>query len=88
MHGARIAAEVVGNPELFDEWKSEMEYMAGRIKVGLLNGSPWLHEQNTHSLGHLDARHQWLPSGIVSYSRVCMLLLYAFALEDTGALQF
>ena len=33
VHGARIAAEVVGQPELFDEWKQEMEMMAGRIKV-------------------------------------------------------
>lgn len=32
IHGARIVANVVGNPELFDEWKQEMEMMAGRIK--------------------------------------------------------
>ena len=32
-HGARIAAEVVGQPAMFDEWKQEMEMMAGRIKV-------------------------------------------------------
>ena len=31
--GARIVAEVVGDPELFGEWKSEMEGMAGRIKA-------------------------------------------------------
>ncbi|CAI9092636.1 OLC1v1027936C1 [Oldenlandia corymbosa var. corymbosa] len=32
VHGARIVANVVGNPELFSEWKDEMEMMAGRIK--------------------------------------------------------
>ncbi|KAI5647912.1 hypothetical protein M9H77_33917 [Catharanthus roseus] len=32
VHGARIVANVVGNPELFNEWKEEMEHMAGRIK--------------------------------------------------------
>ena len=30
--GARIVAEVVGDPELFEEWKGEMMGMAGRIK--------------------------------------------------------
>ncbi|KAF9662085.1 hypothetical protein SADUNF_Sadunf18G0016700 [Salix dunnii] len=29
---ARIVANVVGDPALFDEWKAEMEMMAGRIK--------------------------------------------------------
>ncbi|KAL2237372.1 UNVERIFIED_CONTAM: Aspartate aminotransferase, chloroplastic [Sesamum indicum] len=32
IHGARIVANVVGNPELFNDWKEEMELMAGRIK--------------------------------------------------------
>ncbi|XP_020089744.1 aspartate aminotransferase, chloroplastic [Ananas comosus] len=32
VHGARIVANVVGDPTLFDEWKQEMEQMAGRIK--------------------------------------------------------
>ncbi|KAA8525547.1 hypothetical protein F0562_007400 [Nyssa sinensis] len=32
IHGARIVANVVGNPALFSEWKAEMELMAGRIK--------------------------------------------------------
>lgn len=32
IHGARIVANVVGDPILFNEWKSEMEMMAGRIK--------------------------------------------------------
>ncbi|ERN10346.1 hypothetical protein AMTRI_Chr12g237100 [Amborella trichopoda] len=32
VHGARIVANVVGDPALFSEWKSEMEFMAGRIK--------------------------------------------------------
>ena len=32
IHGARIVTNVVGNPALFDEWKEEMEMMAGRIK--------------------------------------------------------
>lgn len=31
IHGARIVASIVGNPELFNEWKQEMEMMAGRI---------------------------------------------------------
>ncbi|KAF8072598.1 Aspartate aminotransferase P2 [Scenedesmus sp. PABB004] len=30
-HGARIAAEVVGDPAMFELWKSEMAAMAGRI---------------------------------------------------------
>ncbi|PNH03412.1 Aspartate aminotransferase, chloroplastic [Tetrabaena socialis] len=30
-HGARIAAEVVNDKELFEEWKGEMRGMAGRI---------------------------------------------------------
>lgn len=33
--GARIASLVVSKPELFQEWNEEMEYMSGRIKVGL-----------------------------------------------------
>ncbi|KAK9799361.1 hypothetical protein WJX73_001924 [Symbiochloris irregularis] len=33
VHGARIAAEVVGQPDLFDEWREEMQGMAGRIKT-------------------------------------------------------
>lgn len=34
-HGARIAAEVVGDPAMFEQWKGEMAGMAGRIaKVG------------------------------------------------------
>ena len=33
VHGAAIAAEVVGDSELFEEWNKEMEMMAGRIKV-------------------------------------------------------
>ena len=33
VHGARIVSEVVGNDDMFGEWKQEMEYMAGRIKV-------------------------------------------------------
>ena len=32
VHGAQIVANVVGNPAMFDEWKSEMELMSGRIK--------------------------------------------------------
>jgi hypothetical protein len=32
VHGARIVAEVVNNGAMFDEWKSEMESMSGRIK--------------------------------------------------------
>ncbi|XP_065850043.1 aspartate aminotransferase, chloroplastic [Euphorbia lathyris] len=32
VHGARIVANVVGDSTLFDEWKAEMEMMAGRIK--------------------------------------------------------
>ncbi|KAJ8617516.1 hypothetical protein MRB53_013702 [Persea americana] len=32
VHGARIVANVVGDPTLFNEWKEEMELMAGRIK--------------------------------------------------------
>ncbi|KAL9264902.1 Aspartate aminotransferase, chloroplastic-like protein [Drosera capensis] len=32
VHGARIVVNVVGNPNLFNEWKEEMEMMAGRIK--------------------------------------------------------
>ncbi|XP_044463795.1 aspartate aminotransferase, chloroplastic isoform X2 [Mangifera indica] len=32
IHGARIVANVVGDPTLFNEWKAEMEMMAGRIK--------------------------------------------------------
>lgn len=31
-HGARIVANVVGDPTMFGEWKQEMEQMAGRIK--------------------------------------------------------
>uniref|UniRef100_A0A7S0RL76 aspartate transaminase n=1 Tax=Pyramimonas obovata TaxID=1411642 RepID=A0A7S0RL76_9CHLO len=31
VHGARIVAEVVGNEEMFAEWKAEMEAMSGRI---------------------------------------------------------
>ena len=31
VHGARIVAAVVGDPQLFGEWKGEMEMMAGRI---------------------------------------------------------
>jgi len=30
-HGARIAAEVVGDPAMFEQWKGEMAGMAGRI---------------------------------------------------------
>jgi aspartate aminotransferase len=38
-HGARIAAEVVGDPAMFEQWKGEMAGMAGRIaKVG---GGGW-----------------------------------------------
>ncbi|KAF6147602.1 hypothetical protein GIB67_031593 [Kingdonia uniflora] len=33
IHGARIVANVVGDPVLFNEWKEEMELMAGRIKT-------------------------------------------------------
>lgn len=33
VHGARIVANVVGSPDLFNEWKEEMEMMAGRIKT-------------------------------------------------------
>lgn len=32
LHGARIVAEVVGNEDMFNEWKQEMDGMAGRIK--------------------------------------------------------
>lgn len=32
-HGARIVAEVVNDQALFDEWRGEMEQMAGRIKA-------------------------------------------------------
>ncbi|GJM87139.1 hypothetical protein PR202_ga03064 [Eleusine coracana subsp. coracana] len=32
IHGARIVANVVGDPTMFGEWKQEMEEMAGRIK--------------------------------------------------------
>eukprot|EP00199_Chlamydomonas_sp_CCMP681_P000501 CAMPEP_0119108176 /NCGR_PEP_ID=MMETSP1180-20130426/13508_1 /TAXON_ID=3052 ORGANISM="Chlamydomonas cf sp, Strain CCMP681" /NCGR_SAMPLE_ID=MMETSP1180 /ASSEMBLY_ACC=CAM_ASM_000741 /LENGTH=431 /DNA_ID=CAMNT_0007093765 /DNA_START=35 /DNA_END=1330 /DNA_ORIENTATION=+ len=31
LHGARIAAEVVNDPAMFEEWKTEMRGMAGRI---------------------------------------------------------
>ena len=34
VHGARVVAEVVGNEEMFDLWRGEMDAMAGRIKVG------------------------------------------------------
>lgn len=32
VHGARIVAEVVGDPSCFEAWKKEMEEMSGRIK--------------------------------------------------------
>ncbi|KAL6911639.1 hypothetical protein ACP4OV_000444 [Aristida adscensionis] len=32
IHGAKIVANVVGDPTMFGEWKQEMEEMAGRIK--------------------------------------------------------
>jgi aspartate aminotransferase, chloroplastic len=32
IHGARIVANVVGDPTMFGEWKQEMKEMAGRIK--------------------------------------------------------
>lgn len=32
VHGARIVANIVGDPALFNEWRAEMEMMAGRIK--------------------------------------------------------
>eukprot|EP00898_Chlorokybus_atmophyticus_P009165 jgi/Chlat1/924/Chrsp108S01361 len=32
VHGARIAATVIGDPALFKKWNEEMEMMAGRIK--------------------------------------------------------
>lgn len=32
IHGAKIVANVVGDPTMFGEWKQEMEQMAGRIK--------------------------------------------------------
>ena len=37
VHGARIVAEVVGDEAMFNEWKQEMEAMAGRIKVGAVD---------------------------------------------------
>ena len=33
VHGARIVAEVVGNEDMFTEWKEEMDGIAGRIQV-------------------------------------------------------
>ncbi|BBM99003.1 aspartate aminotransferase, chloroplastic [Marchantia polymorpha subsp. ruderalis] len=33
VHGAKIVANVVGDAALFDEWRAEMEMMAGRIKT-------------------------------------------------------
>ncbi|KAH0940925.1 hypothetical protein HID58_000562 [Brassica napus] len=33
VHGARIVANVVGDAAMFNEWKAEMEMMAGRIKT-------------------------------------------------------
>jgi len=32
VHGAKIAATVIADDELFDEWRQEMEMMSGRIK--------------------------------------------------------
>jgi aspartate/tyrosine/aromatic aminotransferase len=32
VHGARIVVKVLGNPQLFEEWKKEMRDMSGRIK--------------------------------------------------------
>ncbi|KAG0571050.1 hypothetical protein KC19_6G207800 [Ceratodon purpureus] len=32
-HGARIVANVVGDAKMFDEWRAEMQEMAGRIKT-------------------------------------------------------
>lgn len=32
VHGARIVTEVISSDEMFEEWKSEMRMMAGRIK--------------------------------------------------------
>jgi aspartate/tyrosine/aromatic aminotransferase len=32
VHGAKIVANVVGDPTMFSEWKEEMAQMAGRIK--------------------------------------------------------
>ena len=34
VHGARIVTEVVGDEATFNEWRKEMEGMAGRIQVG------------------------------------------------------
>jgi aspartate aminotransferase len=33
VHGARIVANVVGDATMFDEWRAEMQMMAGRIKT-------------------------------------------------------
>ncbi|CAM6092669.1 unnamed protein product [Calypogeia fissa] len=33
VHGAKIVANVVGDAALFDEWRAEMQMMAGRIKT-------------------------------------------------------
>ncbi|KAG0625995.1 hypothetical protein M758_2G094600 [Ceratodon purpureus] len=33
VHGARIVANVVGDSTMFDEWRAEMQMMAGRIKT-------------------------------------------------------
>jgi aspartate aminotransferase len=39
VHGARIVAEVVGDEAMYQEWRGEMDMMAGRIKVGAGRGA-------------------------------------------------
>ena len=48
LHGAQLAAEVLGDAELFSQWQDELKLMAGRVKrmrsalrsALLANGTP------------------------------------------------
>lgn len=53
VHGARIVAEVVGDEATFNEWRSEMDGMAGRIKVQYHDITRLLSASQGTGLGHI-----------------------------------
>ncbi|KAL2480157.1 Aspartate aminotransferase [Abeliophyllum distichum] len=84
LHGARIVSNVVGNPELFNEWKEEMEMMAGRIKS--------IRQKLYDSLcakdkSGKDCLHQWFQEGTFTCSRnwKTPIKLAMFFTSNTGS---
>jgi aspartate/tyrosine/aromatic aminotransferase len=68
LHGARLAAEVLGDPSLYAQWQQELAAMAGRVKRMRGELKRELQALDTPSLGAARWAHLTSQIGMFAYT--------------------